>query len=302
MGVGPSLRPMSEPPRSLLSDRLKRLVSRPPSPRADSLGEPGSTDTDMSARAARTAAAAAVRTTPSAADPHQNLPSPVLRWLAGDTTAAFRTALSGGTVGQSPSTVDLSDLDEALGDDLPRPSPRRPRAAPEHFRGSRAMARPPQLLDSLARSTLPTASLSQPDLPGTSFAVGSAPSSPPFFAHHPNRRASSADTLRSFQARNLHTSSPTQVQGSPPNNRWWFPSFTKNADPLLDEDDKKSTSSEEEEHIRRKCTFTYIFLVQLFFSSTDSDSAFYSQTARLRTLWYSVMDCWVLTRFPSVCQ
>jgi hypothetical protein len=248
----------SPPPRVSLSDRLQRLA-RTSAPAPGRPNAPNAPDMRAAAHAARASAAAAVRPPQAAA-----LPEPVLRWLdGGKSTLRYEPEASGSSARSAPPS-DLSALDEALRDDLVRPertSPHRPRP-PEHFRPSRAMTRAPSLLDSLARSALPTASLSQPDLPSRPIGGGSVPPSPPrFFPRQPYRCGSSVDTLRSLQSRSLHASAVPQLEGSPPSNRWWLPSFSKsNVDPLLDEEDRKSEPGEEQDHIRRKCMLCSLYI------------------------------------------
>jgi hypothetical protein len=248
--------------RSSLADRLQRLVSRPSSPGSVPASDNAPKD-DADMRAVRTAMAKTQRQSRASPDSfadsvRQQLPEPVLRWLG-----VSPSQTPGAGPSRSPPPSNLAVLDEALHEDLihheQHPSHHHPHP-PEHFHASRAaLARPPPLLDSLARTTLPTASLSQPDdIPTSPFSSASSVSTSPttsFFSRRPTRRASSVDTLRTLQARSLHTSPPSSIQESTPAARWWFPSFSKrDVDPLLSEEDRQSESPDEAEHLRRKCT------------------------------------------------
>lgn len=176
------------------------------------------------------------------------LPLPVLRWLGGSkptSPADSRPA--------SPPRASLANLDEALHDSLPRaPSPAATRLS--------RFARPPPMLGSLTRSTLPTASLSTPSarvlghLRETSYDL--LPDAPVFLRNAPgSRRRSSVDTLRSLQQRELHTSAPSRIQPSTSTSKWWFQAGNKEqVDPLLAEDDRQGTAAEGEAHLQQKCT------------------------------------------------
>ncbi|KAK7059168.1 lipase 2 [Paramarasmius palmivorus] len=172
----------------------------------------------------------------------------------------------------SPSLVSLNEaLHEPL--DLPKPPPP---ARPPSFYGSRNLTRNPPFIDSLTRSTLPTASLSAAPQCSSSRSPSPrahtslpAPSIRP--SHSPPTRTS-LETLRSVsrrdssfrtqRANHTRSASATSISASDedsdqgkPNfiNWWWFQNGNKSdVDRLLGEDDRADTVQEEQANIRKK--------------------------------------------------
>ncbi|KAF5375001.1 hypothetical protein D9758_000462 [Tetrapyrgos nigripes] len=139
----------------------------------------------------------------------------------------------------SPTSLEAASahsLQEALRENLPQhPSPVR--------------LRQPPLLNSLTRSTLPTATLSQ-----------SSSSSPTSISHRISPSKTSLDSLRSVSRRDstirsTHTkaAAPEAESSSGLNLGWWFQYGNKdNVDSLLEKEDRADTVLEEQERIRRK--------------------------------------------------
>ncbi|KAF5385141.1 hypothetical protein D9615_001364 [Tricholomella constricta] len=141
---------------------------------------------------------------------------PVLRWLAGLSSPSTPRS-------SRPPSPSLASLTEALHSPLPTPPPlAQPPAArlPDSFHASRTLTRAPPFFGSLARSTLPTASLSPP------LSVCPSPSPPPIVL---TSSRSSLDTLRSLSsrdhARSVSTSTALILSSRTPSPTfawWWF--------------------------------------------------------------------------------
>jgi hypothetical protein len=109
--------------------------------------------------------------------------------------------------------------------------------------------KPPQLLDGLSRSTMPTASITQTTTPTTKSETPSRQSSILRRFKGPSS-PTSADSLRSLQERQMHSSSPTKVNAT---TSWWFQQNKDTVDGMLDERDRAPTAEEEEQKFRSRC-------------------------------------------------
>ncbi|KAJ3784585.1 Alpha/Beta hydrolase protein [Lentinula aff. detonsa] len=197
---------------------------------------------------------------------------PVLRWLGtwspyGRTFSKEPSPASSSSNLSSPSLVSLN---EALHEPLCLPR-RPPSAQLPHF----SLARHPPFLDSLTRSTLPTASLSPeanifssnsspPPSPTSRTRSGASFNDSKFHLNHSPPSRSSLDSLRSvsqrdFTLRHSHkrtastaaTVSPSELESN--TSWWWFQSGNKdNVDTLLAEEDRAATVREEQDNIRKK--------------------------------------------------
>lgn len=248
----------------------------------------------------RTRSAASVNKLPAAANPRPNStrirpasvhaqvssdtsspnspPVPVLRWLSNLYTGHSHSPLSptpSFPASSSPPSPGLALLKDALREPLLPAVP--PQAKlPDSFQAPRSLSRPPPFLDNLTRSTLPTASLSQPLRVSTlDHSPPTPPSpcssdplrSPPIVLTHSPPTRSSLDTLRSVSIRDhdraFHTAAATaatavtstSVTESPsPVSWWWFQSENKeDVDRLLHEDDRGDTVQQEQANIKKKC-------------------------------------------------
>ncbi|KAK1228667.1 lipase 2 [Marasmius sp. AFHP31] len=197
--------------------------------------------------------------------------APVLRWLG---TWSPKGKQSDSPTGPSPAnsvppSPSLVSLNEALTEPLNLPKPP-PKAQP--FHSSRGFSRNPPFIDTLTRSTLPTASLtaahyqypvSRSPSPRSFTSLPSTPIKPP--SHSPPTRTS-LDTLRSvsrrdstFRSRSDHARSVSTASLASDDDRtdsntswWWFQSGNKdNVDNLLDESDRADTVQEEQDNIRK---------------------------------------------------
>ncbi|KAJ7071205.1 Alpha/Beta hydrolase protein [Mycena amicta] len=173
---------------------------------------------------------------------------PVLRWLG--SWSPYRS-----TSPELEPSPGLASLKEALTEPIVFP----PSAhLPESFTASRALHRPPPFLDNLARSTLPTASLSPP-------AARASVAENPFHdisSLHSPPAGSSVATLRSVsqrdhrRSRSLHTTAG--IEPTPPAEsaiaRWWFfqSENKENVDTLLGEEDRADTIHQERRLLQSK--------------------------------------------------
>ncbi|TDL28210.1 alpha/beta-hydrolase [Rickenella mellea] len=112
----------------------------------------------------------------------------------------------------------------------------------------------PPFLENLARTTLPTASVTrlQPAHIPVSIDTLSLYAAPILLNHSPPTR-SSLDSLRILRDRgmSMHTSAPQNVAPTPPPSRWWWEN-KRTVDDLLDESDRADTVESEDAHIRSK--------------------------------------------------
>ncbi|KAG5647563.1 hypothetical protein DXG03_008916 [Asterophora parasitica] len=150
---------------------------------------------------------------------------PVLRWLAGLSAPTTPPSLALLAEALQDSLPPPPSLPMSPPPSLPEPPPlARPPPArlPDSFHASRTLTRAPAFLDSLARSTLPTASLSPP------LRVARSPS-----LTHSTSTRSSLDTLRSLSSRSSSSAAPIPA---PSTAWWWFQPDTKQQS-LLSQDD-----------------------------------------------------------------
>lgn len=203
---------------------------------------------------------------------------PIVRWFRGESSSQSSPA--------SPPSTPPSALKEALEDDFPgsptsiyssasHPELQRPPPAclPEHMNGRVQVRRSPPFLESLARSTLPTASVTRPPpvFRQPSGHVHSA-SEGSFDGCRPDAIASyiditqsppthtSIDSLRRLRDRgipvapDLEAPSYARLFSTASPTRWWFGKEHKaEIDELLDESDRADTIESEEAHMRKKC-------------------------------------------------
>ena len=192
---------------------------------------------------------------------------PIVRWFRGDSAPPSPTSSASSTPSalrealEDNSAFDFNSV--PAGFELQKP----PAAClPDHMNGRTAVRRSPPFLQNLARSTLPTASLTSPPKvmrtsTNDSFPRTASPNQddgPPVLdiSQSPPTRTS-IDTLRRLRneaqagssksphGRSFSTSSPT---------RWWFNKERKaDVDELLDESDQADTFEGEEANMRRKC-------------------------------------------------
>lgn len=309
----------SEPPSRRSADaprsdhNMRSVRTRPPSPRASAVYENRSSHTRSAQSLSLQMSTAASSSKSNTHQREQSQPIlPILRWFSGSakqhakkpsistTQSRPDTPLqySDSPVDDSPNS-SVSALAEALHDD-PRlieahtphlDLPSRPQAArlPPPLRPWK----PPSHLSDLARSALPTASLSptspfykpaytdpfedpytpnhNPDLDmffsptPTPIPIPHSPAqvhlsrSPPSLS--PSSTRSSIDTLRSIQekGRAIHTTPPVQKLSLPTFNPFgWFSSEDEaqqkeNMDPLLDERDKAQDPATQKETIKSHC-------------------------------------------------
>jgi hypothetical protein len=198
------------------------------------------------------------------ASPSPTHGSPIVRWLSSWSSTPQRSPTSSRDRSpirrppSAPPSPGLASLNEALSCPLPS-LPRKPPYAhvPSHFCAGPPLSRPPPLLDNVARSTFPTASLSQPPLYMPHFSSHSrSPSLDLLDSPTPNppqRGRSSIDSLRSVSNRSLHTSAaPLDIQTR--FNWWWNEQDGRGSvDPLLSDADRAETAPQQQEHIRKKC-------------------------------------------------
>lgn len=206
-------------------------------------------------RASRQSASLSNITTDSLRSSRSPPQLPVLRWFgkksSNTSSHSLHASSSSSSLPPSPSTPP-SSLREALEEDIfhcvsPADEIRPPPAAQLHrgMTGRTAVRRSPPFLENLARSTLPTASVSKP-LPV--FRQPSDHAASPegsYFASQPTPSRTSLDTLRSLRDRGMSLP-PSKPQ---PNNKRWFSSDQH----LLDESDQADTAEDEEALIRKKC-------------------------------------------------
>nr|GAT47848.1 predicted protein [Mycena chlorophos] len=151
---------------------------------------------------------------------------PILRWLGSWTP--YRAG-SPDPDTSSPPSPGLSSLNEALTEPIVFP----PSAhLPEAFTGARALHRPPPFLDSLTRTTLPTASVSPPAIRSSVAALRSV-------SQRDHRRSQSLNDSPRVESTSL--------------GRWWFQSENKdNVDTLLGEEDRAETVQQEQQLLQNK--------------------------------------------------
>ncbi|THV06023.1 alpha/beta-hydrolase [Dendrothele bispora CBS 962.96] len=166
--------------------------------------------------------------------------APVLRWLGTWTKGTNSPPSTPPSPSRSPSLVSLN---EALREQLPLPQ----RPLP-------ARLRHPPLLDSLTRTTLPTASISHPRPPSPVSPSYDNRIAPPRTSLDSLRSVSRRDsTFRTEHARTASFSSQAAGSSSALDLGWWFQSGNKsNVDTLLEKDDRADTVQEEQENIRKK--------------------------------------------------
>ena len=203
---------------------------------------------------------------------------PVLRWFGkaqrlsrppSSVTDSSRSSL------ESPPSTPPSALREALEDDFPdfrSPSIARPEAVKltSTLMGRMAVHRSPPFLESLARSTLPTASITRPPLvfrqPSEQIVSNSDVDAYIDITQSPPLRTS-LDSLRSLRDTGTSPTSPERMPpahsrsfstNSTPNRWWWGKERKASVDRLLDESDQADTIEREEDIIRKKCRFSPI--------------------------------------------
>ncbi|KAF7310757.1 hypothetical protein HMN09_00618700 [Mycena chlorophos] len=168
---------------------------------------------------------------------------PILRWLGSWTP--YRSG-SPDLDTSSPPSPGLSSLNEALTEPIVFP----PSAhLPEAFTGARALHRPPPFLDSLTRTTLPTASVSPPAIRTDNpfHDISSLHSIPPGSSVAALRSVSQRDHRRSQSLNDSPRVESTSL------GRWWFQSENKdNVDTLLGEEDRAETVQQEQQLLQNK--------------------------------------------------
>lgn len=260
------------PTRTPISHRLGSLLSSPS--QSNNTSPRSSLDNEPSMLRTRSAASAVSR---------RKSKPPILHWLGSwspypnhspeASGSQSGSASPSSTTSSTPPSPNLASLQEALNESLLPPRipistsllPARPPRAklPDAF-FPHALSRPPPFLDNLTRSTLPTASLSPPDVSAQNYFPPSPQDSsasvldfPPILLTHSKR--SSLDTLRSVSQRD-HTRKLTTSSEAPPaasSGWWWFQSNNKeNVDTLLHEDDRADTVEEEQDNIHNRCMFS----------------------------------------------
>ncbi|RDB29528.1 Lipase 2 [Hypsizygus marmoreus] len=163
---------------------------------------------------------------------------PILRWLGSLSSSPSPSPQSG-----SPPSPSLAALNEALHEPLPSIKLPKPPPLALHAPGSfhaRSLSRAPPFLDSLTRSTLPTASLSPP----LSTASSSRPPSPThplrppsIVLSHSPPTTSSLDSLRSISTSAAATFTPPDLTSA--TSWWWFQSESKaTVNQLLTQEDR----------------------------------------------------------------
>ncbi|KAF8578410.1 alpha/beta-hydrolase [Ramaria rubella] len=182
---------------------------------------------------------------PSSMASTSKLRMPVVRWL-GRKPSECPEVIS--EPGFDHDTGDPAvALQQAISDRLPiEPDPVRTRSIPSHnpFMASNTF-RSPMLMNSLARSTLPTYSPSSCDAEATSDLPILVSQSPP--------TRTSVDSLRVLRDRGIHTSaSQNEPSRTSPTRSWFRWENKQSVDQLLEAEDRADTVKGEEEHIRRK--------------------------------------------------
>lgn len=232
-------------------------------------------------------------------DPSRTLShQPVLRWLGNWSpyhTASPAQSPSSSSPSTRPSTrastppsPGLASLNEALNEPLRLPT--RPPIArlPKSFHHNRDIPHSPPFLDNLARSTMPTATVSTSTRFESYSITSSSSTSPTSTSYHrptilsesPTQRTS-LDTLRSVSqrdltlsrrlshARSISTSSHDAVSVDSSNSwnkNWsWFSNNKDQVDELLGEEDRRETVEEEADNLHNKCQYV-CFLQYLLYS------------------------------------
>ncbi|THH09198.1 hypothetical protein EW145_g2195 [Phellinidium pouzarii] len=263
-------------PRTPLSSRLQSLLTD--SPRSSLDADSADNDSMHSASLTQPKGIPARIQTASAPDLAQTVSLlPIVRWFRGESApsspssppSALREALEDDISCLSPLSLDAPPPNFQL--QLQRPPPAR---LPAHYMngpGRSALYRSPPFLECLARSALPTASVTRPlpvhrqtachsstpnnvDVDSTS-AVDSA--SIDITQSPPTR--TSLDSLRRLRDRSMpgvsrvqSTSHTRSFSTSSSPTRWWFGTRKADVDELLDESDQAETIEGEEEQIRKK--------------------------------------------------
>ena len=216
---------------------------------------------------------------------------PIVRWFRGESSPRSEPSSA------SSSSTPPSALGEALEDDffsspsssfhplsfheLQKPTPA---CLPPHMNGRAAVRRSPPFLESLARSTLPTASVTRPPpvlrqptghslaLSEDGVAIDVANDETPCIDITQSPPSSnSLDSLRRLRDRGIpvapdfETPSYARPFSTVSPTRWFFNKDRKaDMDELLDESDRADTIEGEEAQMRKKCMTFSIYLALLF--------------------------------------
>jgi triacylglycerol lipase len=196
--------------------------------------------------------------------PHRS-PRPVLRWIGqSDSSPTSDSPPSSGSLPISPSSSAMQNLQDALTSLLPTLSSSTLQPPPKAVPPSIPLSDSPFFLRSLARVTLPTASLSTlapVSLPFDPPEDPNSPGAPIFIQHSPPERLS-LDSLRSLRDRfggssarlPNHTSRASLFSPSITPSWWWFQGDNKeDIDRLLSDEDRAPTVEEEQSRIHKKC-------------------------------------------------
>ena len=193
---------------------------------------------------------------------------PVLRWFRATHAdhSPSSTHSHSPSVSRTPSPTSPSfALREALNDTIAgnshdaiqRPQPAR---LPTAFSTRSSIRRSPPFLENLARSTLPTASLTRP-LPTSPHPLGDSQndvdSTAIVITQSPPTRTS-IDSLRTLRDRGMGITpdAARTITTSATTSWWWYMREHKSSvDDLLDESDQAGTVEDEAAKIRRKCAF-----------------------------------------------
>lgn len=199
---------------------------------------------------------------------------PVLRWFRSSHSEHSASSHSpSGTRTPSPTSPSFA-LREAINDSIAFDSQdaiQRPRPArlPSVFSTRSSIRRSPPFLENLARSALPTASLTRP-LPTSPHPLGDSQndvdSTAIVISRSPPSRTS-VDSLRILRDRGMgvtpETVRPPSTSVAP--SWWWYMREHKSSvDDLLDESDQAGSVEDENENIRRKCMLVVALSICLF--------------------------------------
>ena len=245
----------SSHPRTPLSERIGFIFSprnsRPASPGKDATA--ATTTKPLQGQMLKSSSVAST----------SKLRKPIIRWLSRD-SSEYADVITESE--QSVPDNDIMDfagpslaLQQAINEQLPNKPPpaltRSPPNSPRPFPTSPSF-KGPILMNSLARSTLPT--YCQP-------CEADATADMPIIVNQSPPSRTSIETLRSLNQRCMHTSVSQGEPFTPSPTRSWFRwENKKSVDQLFVEEDRAETVKGEEENIRRKCKFHAEVEIYLF--------------------------------------
>ncbi|KAF9020323.1 alpha/beta-hydrolase [Hymenopellis radicata] len=218
----------------------------------------------------------ALKSSKTVSEPSRTLShQPVLRWLGNwspyHTASPAQSPLSSSpstppsTRASTPPSPGLASLNEALNEPLLLPTLPPIARLPKSFHHNHGTPHSPPFLDSLARSTMPTATVSTSSR-FESYSISTAAESPtstrPIILSESPTQRTSLDALRSVSQRDIrrlsHTRSiSTSTASLDSSNSWnknwfWFSNNKEQVDELLGEEDRRETVEEETDNFRNK--------------------------------------------------